>query len=107
MPLLWDYFWYLPQRFYWLLILSIKGKPWQGIFIDDGMDKLLRHDRRKQWKFSQGILSWVFLSTLFACSYSEKASRKLLEAAANNPYDLIIVPGVPFEKNKWGRTMKG
>jgi hypothetical protein len=71
------------------------------------MEKFHKTDIRKHWKFCQGILSWVFLSSLFACSYSEKASRKLLEAAANDPYDLIIVPGVPFEKNKWGRTMKG
>ena len=72
------------------------------------MNILLSDGRRKRWKFSQGVLSWVFLSTLFACSYSEKTSRKLLEAAAaNEPYDLIIVPGVPFENNKWGRTMKG
>jgi uncharacterized SAM-binding protein YcdF (DUF218 family) len=75
--------------------------------MNGGMDIFTKGDRKKPWKFSQGILSWVFLSTLFACSYSEKASRKLLEAAANNPYDLIIVPGVPFENNKWGRTMKG
>jgi uncharacterized SAM-binding protein YcdF (DUF218 family) len=71
------------------------------------MGNLDKTESAKSWKLSQGILSWVFFSTLFACSYSEKASRRLLEAAANNPYDLIIVPGVPFEKNKWGRTMKG
>ena len=71
------------------------------------MDQYLRDKSPRRWKFSQGLLSWAFISAFFACSYSEKASRKLLEAAADNPYDLIIVPGVPFENNKWGRTMKG
>ena len=43
-----------------------------------------------------------------ACSFSGKASRKLLEkAAVEEPYDVIIVPGIPLNNGKWDRTMKG
>lgn len=38
---------------------------------------------------------------------SSKSTKKLLkEAEENGPYDLIIVPGIPFEKDQWSRTMK-
>jgi uncharacterized SAM-binding protein YcdF (DUF218 family) len=31
----------------------------------------------------------------------------MLEDAKKNPYDIVIVPGVPFEDSTWSRTMKG
>ena len=38
---------------------------------------------------------------------SSKSTKKLLkEAEENGPYDLIIVPGIPLEKDQWSRTMK-
>lgn len=43
-----------------------------------------------------------------SCSYSAKATRQLLQKAkSSGPFDVIIVPGVPFENGKWNRTMKG
>ena len=44
---------------------------------------------------------------LTSCMLSSKSTKKLLkEAEENGPYDLIIVPGIPFEKGQWSRTMK-
>jgi vancomycin permeability regulator SanA len=54
-----------------------------------------------------GSAAVCFLMLINSCSFSARASRKLLSQAANNPYDLIVVPGVPFENNLWSRTMKG
>ncbi len=47
------------------------------------------------------------LLTLLSCSFSSKASKKLYKEASQKKYDIIIVPGVPFENEKWDRTMKG
>jgi uncharacterized SAM-binding protein YcdF (DUF218 family) len=47
------------------------------------------------------------LLTLFSCSFSERASKKLYNEASQKQYDIIVVPGVPFENGKWDRIMKG
>jgi uncharacterized SAM-binding protein YcdF (DUF218 family) len=52
-----------------------------------------------------GFLSPI--ATLFSCSFSSKTCKRLYNEAAKNKYDLIVVPGVPFENLKWGKTMKG
>jgi uncharacterized SAM-binding protein YcdF (DUF218 family) len=54
-------------------------------------------------------LSGLFypLLTLFSCSFSSKTSKRLFAQAAAKKYDVIIVPGVPFENGSWSRTMKG
>jgi uncharacterized SAM-binding protein YcdF (DUF218 family) len=45
---------------------------------------------------------------LLSCSYSRKnASRLLTKAYSSEPYDIIIVPGVPLKNGKWDRTLKG
>lgn len=47
-------------------------------------------------------------SLLSACSFSAKTSRHFLEEAIEQGgYDIIVVPGVPFENGQWSRTMKG
>ncbi|MDO9372895.1 MAG: YdcF family protein [Ferruginibacter sp.] len=53
------------------------------------------------------ILVGSALLLLNSCFYSSKTSRKLLDAAKSENYDLLVVPGVPFEDGKWSRTMKG
>ena len=53
------------------------------------------------------ILLGGFILSLNACFYSGKTSRKLLEAAKTENYELVVVPGVPFKDGKWSRTMKG
>jgi hypothetical protein len=42
-----------------------------------------------------------------SCSYSPRATRKLYEEARKETYDIVVVPGVPLEKGRWSRTMKG
>jgi uncharacterized SAM-binding protein YcdF (DUF218 family) len=54
------------------------------------------------------VLIILGLSTFFySCSYSKKTARKLLEEAGTKSYDIIVVPGVWFEKPHWSRTMRG
>lgn len=54
------------------------------------------------------FLSVMVSLQLLSCSFSEKASGKLLQQAqANGPYDIIIVPGIQFENGQWDRVMKG
>jgi uncharacterized SAM-binding protein YcdF (DUF218 family) len=45
--------------------------------------------------------------TILSCSFSPRAARRLLTEARKQPYDIIVVPGVPLENGKWSRTMKG
>lgn len=59
----------------------------------------------------RSLILYVFfhyhILMLTSCMLSSKSTKKLLkEAEENGPYDLIIVPGIPFEKGQWGRTMK-
>lgn len=57
-----------------------------------------------------GLQRLTFLSpilALFSCSFSERAAKKLYNEAAEKKYDIVVVPGVPFEKGKWDRIMKG
>lgn len=44
---------------------------------------------------------------LSSCFYSNKAAQKLYDASAANSYDLVVIPGVPFDGDKWDKTMKG
>ena len=44
---------------------------------------------------------------LYSCSYSKKAARNLLEEAKTKSFDIIVVPGVQFNKPHWDRTMRG
>jgi hypothetical protein len=54
-----------------------------------------------------GSMAAGFLMLINSCSYSARTSRKFLKQAELDPYDLIVVPGVPFENDLWSRTMKG
>lgn len=46
------------------------------------------------------------LFTLNGCSFTSKTSRRLLKESAKTPYEIIVVPGVPFENGQWSRVMK-
>ncbi len=55
----------------------------------------------------------LFISSLFSlamvlssCSFSSKTSRNFLEKSGENEYDVVVVPGVPFENGQWSRLMK-
>ena len=61
-------------------------------------------------KKNKYLFGWAFVMMLFvvlnACSYTSKATKKLLAEARQHPYDLVVVPGVPLENGKWSRVMK-
>jgi uncharacterized SAM-binding protein YcdF (DUF218 family) len=45
--------------------------------------------------------------TLSSCSFSSKACKRLFNQAAKEQFDLVIIPGGPFQNGKWGRIVKG
>jgi len=55
------------------------------------------------------ILSGVvlFLLALNACSFSDKACKRLFNQSASEQFDVVIIPGGPFQNGKWGRIVKG
>jgi uncharacterized SAM-binding protein YcdF (DUF218 family) len=63
----------------------------------------------KTKKSSSGILGTVFISFIFAtsCAFSSRVSTNLLEESRAKSYDIIVVPGVPFEDGRWNLAMKG
>jgi uncharacterized SAM-binding protein YcdF (DUF218 family) len=42
-----------------------------------------------------------------SCAFSKRTCLNLLEDAKETKYDIVIVPGVPFENGKWSFVMKG
>ncbi|MEO6230632.1 MAG: YdcF family protein [Ferruginibacter sp.] len=60
--------------------------------------------KRRYSLFFSSLLSMFIFSS---CFYSNKAAQKLYDAAATNSYDMVVVPGVPFNGGKWDKTMKG
>ncbi|ULQ53444.1 YdcF family protein [Flavihumibacter fluvii] len=53
------------------------------------------------------VLFIMIIAVNLSCSYSSKATKKLLSEAENAaPYDLVIIPGVPLENGSWSTTMK-
>lgn len=50
----------------------------------------------------------VMIMLMMSCSFSGKTTKKLLTSAeASAPYDVVIVPGYPFNNGQWDRIMKG
>ena len=48
----------------------------------------------------------ISVTVLSACAFTAKSSKRLLNNSKQDQYDVIIVPGVPFQDGKWDRTMK-
>lgn len=55
-------------------------------------------------RFTQ--LALIALAFLSSCAYAPLKSRKLYSDASKKTYDVIVVPGVPFEDGEWSRLMK-
>ncbi|HTN08928.1 YdcF family protein [Agriterribacter sp.] len=54
------------------------------------------------------VLPAVVMLCMLSCTFSAKATRQLLQKAENSgPFDVIIVPGIPFKDGKWDHIMKG
>ena len=48
-----------------------------------------------------------FATVIFhACSFSNKATQRYYEKASSKTYEMIAVPGVPFNEAGWDSTMK-
>jgi vancomycin permeability regulator SanA len=64
--------------------------------------------KRNLSKISGILFSFSALLILMSsCAFSSKTCTKLLKKSMAEPYDIIIVPGVPLENGKWSYTMKG
>jgi len=48
-----------------------------------------------------------FLLTVTGCAFSQRKSRKMLQKAKEKKYDVIIVPGLPYENGAWNQLMQG
>lgn len=53
---------------------------------------------------TMGILA--VCAVLMQCSFSRYAQKAYEAAEREKPYDVVIVPGVPYEKEETGRVMK-
>jgi uncharacterized SAM-binding protein YcdF (DUF218 family) len=53
------------------------------------------------------LVSLCLVVTMNGCIFSSKTQHRLFSKIENTPFDVIIVPGVPFENGLWDRTMKG
>ena len=47
-----------------------------------------------------------FLVLINSCSFSVEQTIKMYAEVEDKQFDIIIVPGVPFENNEWGEIMK-
>jgi len=62
---------------------------------------------KKKYLFLSSITIIILLiAGVNSCSFSSKKATELLVAAQAEKYDLIIVPGVPFEDSTWSDVMK-
>ena len=64
-------------------------------------------ERKSLLVYSTKILALLFITILVtSCAFSSKTSRGYLEESFDREYDVIVVPGVPFEDGKWSQIMK-
>jgi hypothetical protein len=52
-------------------------------------------------------MALLTITTLSSCFYTSRESQKLFAKAKTEQFDVIIVPGIPFEEAGWSHTMKG
>ncbi|MHA4844231.1 YdcF family protein [Flavitalea antarctica] len=52
---------------------------------------------------------WLSIFTILStsCQFSKKTSHRMFREASKQQFDMIVVPGVPFEDGEWSRIMKG
>lgn len=55
----------------------------------------------------KGVLFLLVALLIQSCTFSKKTCLRMLKDSIKNPYDIVIVPGVPFADSTWSRTMKG
>lgn len=58
------------------------------------------------WRSIAIALLFAIALIIQSCSFSEKTTRRLFKESAQESFDMVVVPGVPFENGQWSRTMK-
>ncbi len=53
------------------------------------------------------ISLFLIFMIMNSCAFSSKTCRRLLKESMEKNYEIIIIPGVPFENGKWSYAMKG
>lgn len=48
----------------------------------------------------------IVILSLTACGFSSRTSKRILAESIDKEYDVIVVPGVPFENGRWSQIMK-
>ena len=52
------------------------------------------------------IFLLIVLFIFSSCSFSDRTCKKYFAAAVGKTYDMIVVPGIPFNESGWDSTMK-
>ena len=61
-----------------------------------------------QSRFPMVVLVWALAFVEVSCMFSQRACQKMYDKAAKaEPYDMVVVPGVPFENGQWSMVMRG
>ena len=55
---------------------------------------------------SAGISFFSILLVLNSCAFSSKVCKRLLKKSMKESYEIVVIPGVPFENGQWSPTMK-
>ncbi len=61
-------------------------------------------ERRSFFPVASILIAIIF--TTVSCAFSKKTCSDLLKDARIKKYDIVIIPGVPFENGKWSFVMK-
>jgi uncharacterized SAM-binding protein YcdF (DUF218 family) len=56
-------------------------------------------------RLSTAVLTICFFFQ--GCAFSERTTLRLFNEVSNEQFDVVIVPGVPYDTTGWSRTMKG
>jgi len=62
---------------------------------------------QQQGKWYQYLQTTFVCWLLSSCTYPSKTQHRLFNEVAHQQFDVIIVPGIPFENGIWGRIMQG
>jgi uncharacterized SAM-binding protein YcdF (DUF218 family) len=62
-------------------------------------------ESRKRFSAANGILIILFSLQLLSCTFTRLAEKSYSAAESKEPYDVIIVPGLPYDKEKTSSVM--
>ncbi|MGD0584134.1 MAG: YdcF family protein [Bacteroidales bacterium] len=65
----------------------------------------MKSDLKRKLGMLLFFLLLMFVMT--SCAFSSRTCTRFLKESMKDPYEIVIVPGVPFENGKWSFIMKG